>query len=143
MLPQNSRNSSEKKFQSYESVQVVAPGGSGGRQTGCVIEPAAVVNPSPVEMSAIRPPSVGIVEPSPPTTRPLPRTLKPGTLPANPLPASKPPLRTSPWLTTVSAPPRMVRTDGGDPPSVRPGVSAWLLVFPARRFVNTSSQALT
>jgi len=32
-------------------------------------------------MSAIRPPSVGIVEPSPPTTRPSPRTLKPGTLP--------------------------------------------------------------
>src|SRR5262245_32715007 len=88
-LPQYSTNSSEKKFQSHESVSLVAPGGSGGRQIDCANEPEALVSPRPVETSAIFSPSVGSQVPRPPTTRPSPTTLKPATLATKPLEYSK------------------------------------------------------
>src|SRR5262249_35541019 len=88
-LPQYSMNSSEKKFQSHESVSLVAPGGSGGRQIDWANEPEALVSPRPVETSAIFAPSVGSQVPSAPTTRPSPTTLNPATLALKPLEYSK------------------------------------------------------
>jgi hypothetical protein len=138
MLKQYSRNSSEKKFQSHDSVMRVRPGGSGGRHTLCEIEPESVVKPRPVEMSPSREPSVGRVPPSEPSTRPSPSTFQPGTLAASPASVSKPVFRMSPVFLDTSARPSIVKATGGDPPSVSPGVNASPVVMPARSFVNRS-----
>src|SRR5262249_26728023 len=124
------RNCSEKKFQSYDSVIVVAQGGRLVKQTGCAIDPACVVNPRPVEMSAACCPSVGSAEPSELTTRPSPTTANPGTLPANPRGASKLALRMTPWVTMASVLPLIVNEAGGVPPAGWPGTNAWPVVRP-------------
>ena len=138
-LPQYSRNSSEKKFQSYSSFIVVFPGGSGGRQTSCENEPDCVVSPRPVDTRAMRAPSVGVVMPSSPMMRPSPFTVKPATLARKPLCTSKLRFTIGPVARLIASSPPSVNVDGGTWPSCWPGVNACESGWPSSSFEKSDT----